>query len=138
MKELEKITSFGHELVSGKHKTTVEITKENFLTKKGDCIIGINANKSCFDLDEKTKHHLKSGKKVLFEIEVNGKKDRIDAFGSNGLILTNKNSIVIRKSNYIDDRTIAIKSNKAACDIRRDIIEELKNPNAKLILRVIG
>lgn len=138
MKEFEKIISFGHNLVSGEHNTTVEITKEGFLTKNGDCIIGINANKSCFDLDKKTKDYLKSGKKVLFEIEVNGKKDRINAFGSEDLILTNKTSIVIRKSSYIDDRTIAIKADKAACDIRRDIIEELKNPNTKLILRVIG
>ncbi|MBU5689619.1 MAG: DUF371 domain-containing protein [Candidatus Aenigmatarchaeota archaeon] len=134
---LEEIIAFGHEKVLAKHKTTIEITRENFLTKNGDCIIAVNANKSCFDLNENLKSVLKSGEKIIFEIEVNGKKDKITAFGSNQLDLSNKTSIVIRKSNYIDDRTIAINADKAACNIRRDIIEELKNPKAKLILRVI-
>ena len=134
---LETITCFGHNFIIAKHKTTIEITKEPFLTKKGDCIIGINADKACYDLNKDAKLYLTKGEKVFFEIEVNGKKDIITAFGSKNLILTNKTSIVIRKSNFIDDRTIAINADKAACDIRRDIIEELKNPNVKLILRVI-
>ncbi len=137
MIKLDEITAFGHEMILGKHKTTIEITKENFLTKKGDCIIAVNANKACFDLNEKTKNILKNNKKIVFEIEVNGKKDYITAYGSEDLILKNKTSIVIRKSSFIDDRTIAIKANKSAIDIRRDIIEELKNSNSKLILRVL-
>ncbi|MGB9674949.1 MAG: DUF371 domain-containing protein, partial [Nanopusillaceae archaeon] len=34
----------GHKLVKATHKSTLEITKDNFLTERGDCIIGINSS----------------------------------------------------------------------------------------------
>lgn len=135
--ELEKIFAFGHEKIIGTHKTTIEVTKENYLTERGNCIIAINANKACFDLNNQTKKFLKSGGKIKFIFEINGETDVVTAFGSPKLKLSNKTSIVIRKSDFIDDRTIAIKADKAAKDIKRKIIEELKNPNAKLIIRVV-
>ncbi|MFH8080370.1 MAG: DUF371 domain-containing protein [Candidatus Aenigmatarchaeota archaeon] len=134
---LEEIVAQGHPLISAKHKTTIEITKENFLTKNGDCIIGINANKACFDLSKKTKNILLKGKMIRFVFQANDMSDELVAFGSKNLLLSNKTSIVIRKSSFIDDRTIAIKSNKAACEIKRELIKELKNPNTKLIIRLI-
>lgn len=135
--ELEKFFAFGHEKIIGTHKTTIELTKENYLTEKGNCIIAINATKACFDFNSYTKKFLKSGKKIKFIFEINGKTDIVTAFGSPKLKLSNKTSMVIRKSDFIDDRTIAIKADKAAKDIDRALIEELKNPNAKLIIRVI-
>ncbi len=116
----------GHKNVSAKHRSTLEITKENFLTEKGDCIIGICSSCSCFELPEKIKNELKKPKKIVFYIVTPVGKDRIIGFGDPKLVLTNKNSIVIRKSNYIDDRTICINADKSAKDIDRKIIEYLK------------
>jgi len=135
---LEEIVAFGHQLVLAKHKTTIEVTKEDFLTRRGDCIIAVNANKACFDLNEKTKNFLKSGKKIKFVFEANGIKDEVIAYGSKNLLLESKISFVIRKSSFIDDRTIAINANKAACDLKRELIKELKNPNTKLLVRLIA
>nr|WP_305836316.1 DUF371 domain-containing protein [Candidatus Nanopusillus massiliensis] len=59
-------------------------------------------------------------------IKVDDLIDDIIAYGSKNLLLTNYRSIVIRKSNYIDDRTLAINSNKSAIDIDRKLIEELR------------
>lgn len=137
MAELEKIVAYGHKKVLGTHKTTIEVTKENSLTERGDCIIAINANKSCFDLDRNVKDFLKAGNKVKFIFEVNGKKDVVTAFGSPKLKLNSRTSMVIRKSDFIDDRTVAIKADKSAKDLDRALIEELKNPNAKLIIIVM-
>jgi hypothetical protein len=134
---MEKIVAFGHELVQAKHKTTIEITKENFLTKRGDCIIAVKADKACFDLRDEFKMALKQEKKVKIVFEINGIKDEVIAFGSKELLLESKTSIVIRKSSFIDDRTIAIRANKSAADLDRRLVEELKNPNAKLIVRMI-
>ncbi|MCX8179592.1 MAG: DUF371 domain-containing protein [Candidatus Aenigmarchaeota archaeon] len=134
---LEEIVAYGHPLISAKHKTTLEITKENFLTKRGDCIIAVNADKSCFDLANTTKKFLKQGKKLKFVLIANNIKDEIVAFGHEKLILKNPTSLVIRKSSFIDDRTIALKADKAAKDIKRELIEELKNTNTKLIVRLI-
>jgi len=133
----DEIVAFGHELVKAKHKTTIEITKEDFLTEKGDCIIGVKADKACFDIDDELKKALKQGKKIRILLEVSGVKDQIIACGSNELMLESKTSIVIRKSSFIDERTLAIKANKSAAELDRRLVEELKNPKAKLIIRLI-
>jgi len=133
----DEIVAFGHSLVQAKHKTTVEITKEDFLTEKGDCIIAVKANKACFDIDKRVKESLKKGKKIKILLEVNGIKDEIIAYGSKELALESKTSIVIRKSSFIDERTLAIKADKSAAELDRKLIEELKNPKAKLIVRLI-
>ncbi len=134
---LEEIQAFGHYLILAKHKTTIEVTRENFLTKRGDCIIGIKANKSCFDLSEKTKKFLREGKKIKFVFQVDDIADEVIAYGSKDLLLQNQTSFVIRKSSFIDDRTIAINADKASCDLKRDLVEALKNPNAKLLIRLM-
>ncbi|AMD29598.1 hypothetical protein Nps_00530 [Candidatus Nanopusillus acidilobi] len=120
------IKARGNKLIKATHKSTLEITKDNFLTERGDCIIGINANYSVKDLPEDLKYHLLNEGKIKIVIKVDDLIDDIIAYGSKNLLLTNDRSIVIRKSNYIDDRTLAINSNKSAIDIDRKLIEELR------------
>jgi hypothetical protein len=120
------IKARGNKLIKATHKSTLEITKDNFLTERGDCIIGINANYSAKDLPEDLKDHLLNEGKIKIVIKVDDLIDDIIAYGSKNLLLTNDRSIVIRKSNYIDDRTLAINSNKSAIDIDRKLIEELR------------
>jgi hypothetical protein len=50
------------------------------------------------------------------------------AEGSPRLVLEHPSSIVIRRSDYVDGRTLAIRANKAARDIDRRIVELLRNP----------
>ncbi len=128
----EEIIAYGHPNITASHKTTFEITKEENLGKEGDCIIGVKANKACKDLSEEFKNGLKEGKKVEIKIEVEGISDKIIAFGSPALKLSDEKSIVIRKSDFIDKRTLAILADKAACDIKREIIEKMKNPQTKM------
>ncbi|MEM4819277.1 MAG: DUF371 domain-containing protein, partial [Nanopusillaceae archaeon] len=64
-------------------------------------------------------------------------KDKIIAMGSKYLTFKDNKSFVIRKSNYIDDRTVAIKANKAARDIDRRIIDLLKlEKEIKIIFKI--
>ena len=121
------IKAKGNKLIKATHKSTLEITKDNYLTERGDCIIGISANYSVKDLPEDLKDHLLDEGKIKIVIKVDDLIDNIIAYGSRKLLLTNDISIVIRKSNYIDDRTLAINSNKGAIDIDRRLIERLKN-----------
>jgi len=120
------IKAKGNKLIKATHKSTLEITKDNFLTERGDCIIGINANYSVKDLPEDLKDHLLNEGKIKVVIKVDDLIDDVIAYGSKNLLLKNDRSIVIRKSNYIDDRTLAINSNKSAIDIDRKLIEELR------------
>jgi hypothetical protein len=128
------IVAYGHPNITATHKTTLEITKEKYVKKEGTCIIGVKANKACKDLNEKLKNVLKDGKKLYVTIEAEGEKDSLEAIGSPALELTNEKNVVIRKSDFIDDRTLAILSNKAACDLKRSLVKKLKNPETKIII----
>ena len=136
LKRLEKprdeIIAWGHPNISATHRTTFEITKDKELGKEGNCIIGVKANKACIDLDEELKVALKEGKDILITIEADGIVDFVRASGSPELKFTDEKDIVVRKSDFIDERTLAIKADKAAKDLRRDLIEKLKNPKTKL------
>jgi hypothetical protein len=133
----ERIICHGHENVKATHRSTLEITKEEFLTPRGDCILCIKANKGLKDLSEDFKKALKEGKKLRIRLIVGELIDEIIAFGNENLNFENPISMVIRKSDYIDGRTLAIKANKAAKDIKREIVEKLKNPKQKVIVELI-
>ncbi|WP_297069271.1 DUF371 domain-containing protein [Thermococcus sp.] len=120
----------GHGNVKATHKSTLEFTKENYLTSKGDCILCVGADRGINDFNEEFKSALRAGKKLLIRIKVGDLIDEVRAEGSPELILDHEYSMVIRKSTYIDARTLAIRANKAAKDIDRRLVELLKNPEA--------
>ncbi|MFP3189837.1 MAG: DUF371 domain-containing protein [Thermoproteota archaeon] len=137
MKISESFYAYGHEKIKSSHRTTFEITKENYLTERGDCIIAVKSEKACSDLKEDLKQAIrKPNSKVLIHLELQGLKETVEAYGSEKLILTSPVSIVIRKSNYIDERTLAINSNKAAVDIDRKLIEALKFENSRIKITI--
>jgi len=123
---IEEIHACGHHNVLARHKTTLEITKENYLTKKGDCIIAINADKGMNDLSDEFKKKLKNKTKIKIIIRCEGIEDIVEAEGSPDLILDHKTDMVIRKSEYICPRTLAIKANKSASDLSRDLISKVR------------
>ncbi|ADG13353.1 Protein of unknown function DUF371 [Methanocaldococcus infernus ME] len=129
------IKAKGHRNVSARHKGTIEITKEDYLTPTGDCIIGISADKSMLDFPEEFKELLRRAKKIVVEIEVDGIKERIEGEGHKELILEHPTDIVIRKSSYICPRTLMIKANKGAKDINREIVKKLKK-GKELIFKI--
>jgi len=132
MKFSEKINAYGHENVLGTHNSTIEITKNKNLTVKGDCIIGINASKSCNDLSPYLKKIIKSGKKFKIMLKVENLEDSFYGFGSRKLKLLDKEDIVFRKSKFICNRTVLINCTKSAREINRDLIERLHIPTKKL------
>lgn len=46
------IKARGHPNIKATHRTTIEVTKDNYLTGRGDCILGIDADKSLKDMKE--------------------------------------------------------------------------------------
>jgi len=131
--QIDKITAYGHPNILANHKTTVEFTKERTLTPKGDCIIGINADKSVQELSNELKSLTTKNKKIKCKIFTNNYEDEIIGRGHESLTLNHPSDIVLRKSNFICSRTLLINCNKAACDINRDLIRELQN-NEKLTI----
>ena len=125
-----KFHAYGHQNILATHKTTLEFTKDHELSLKGDCIVGVKAD---FELD-KLKEFIRKAKsrKIAITIEAAGKKitDTIDAelnpdFGD-------EKEIVIRKTDFVSERTLGIKSNKAAFELNRDLIKFLNDKNNKI------
>jgi hypothetical protein len=129
---LDKIYAFGHENISSTHKTTIELTKAKSITKKGNCIMGINATKACFDLNPTLKEKIKNGEMIKVIIKMDNLQDSFHGFGNNKLKLSDKEDIVFRKSNYTCNRTILINCTKSSNELNRELIEKLKTPEKKI------
>jgi len=126
------ITFTGHENIRSLHKRTIEITKDEFLTPSGDCIVGVNASHACSDIPSPLKLKLKdSSNTVKLTIQVNDYEFTITGKGHAKLLLEHDKDIVIRKSEFVCPRTLAIKCNKSSDQIPREMVEELQNPNTK-------
>lgn len=131
---IEKIHAKGHKNIRSGHKTTLEITKEHNLTPKGDCIIAVSADKGLLDLPERFKDKLRDENSILeIIIKSNGIEEKITAGGHPDLELSHPTDMVVRKSNFICSRTLAINSDKAAIDLGRRLIEELRNGRGAVI-----
>ena len=127
----------GHENIRSNHKRTIEITKESHLTPRGDCIVGVNANSSCADLPPLLKEKLRDPKaQVRITILVDDHEFTISGKGHPDLILTHAEDIVIRKSDFLCPRTLAIKCDNASDQIPREMIRLLQNPEIKGIFRI--
>jgi hypothetical protein len=119
----------GHENIRSNHQMTLEITKESHLTPQGDCIVGVNATSGCADLPEDLKSKLKDpNTKVTFSISVGDHEFTIKGMGHPDLILTHSDDIVIRKSDFICPRTLAVKCDKASDLLPREMVSLLQNP----------
>lgn len=127
-----KFNAYGHPNILATHKTTLEFTKDNELSLKGDCIVGVRAD---FELKE-IKHLIKKSKnrKISITIRIFSKNKKIK-----DMILAELNpnfcdgkELVIRKTDFISERTFAIKSNKAAFELNRDLIRLLNDKNSKI------
>ena len=107
------------------------------MTKKGDCIIGVSANKACNDLDSSLKDRLKSsGTFVKISIVVDPFVFEFSGYGSNTLEVSHGHDIVLRKSNYVDSRTLAVSCDKSAFEIPRNLVRLLTDPETKGIMRI--
>ncbi len=123
-----KIMAKGHENVLSLHKSTFEITKDKDLSLSGDCIIGLDIDKSMEDFPKEFKEKLANDDtKVIVELKTPNASDTIEGFGHHDLTLSHPTDIVCRKSTFVCSRTLMIKSNKAAIDLNRDLIKDLAN-----------
>jgi len=135
----ETISAFGHVNVQATHRATLEFTKERHLSREGDCIVAVTSDKSVADLSRSFMECLrKPNARLTLLIEADGIVEEIHASGSPRLILSHPTDMVIRKSDYICSRTLAVRADKAAVDLSRELVEKLKDPKqeAKITLTV--
>ncbi len=137
----EIVFGYGHKNVLATHRTTLEFTMDPHLSKKGDCIVVVAADKALIDLSSEFKEKLlEPNAKLTITIEADGKIEQVNARGSPHLILTHTKDMVVRRSDYACNRTLAVHADKAALDLSRALVKKLKNPEQKvkiiLVVRV--
>ena len=129
-----KFIACGHNNIIGTHKTTLEFTKDKEISLRGDCIIGVNAD---FDL-KKIKNLIKNAinKNIAITIRTisQNKKIKETMHGKINTIFNSNKELVIRKTDFISERTFATNSNKAAFDLNRDLIWFLKEKKNKIFV----
>jgi len=139
MKAMEVIYARGHKNVQSTHKTTFQITRETFLSKRGDCVIAVAATKGAKDLSPRFKRTAKHEKAVItIIIEADNVKETVKAQGSPKLTFTHPTDLVVRKSNYVCGRTLAVRAEKAAKDLSRKLVEKLRNPEQMVKITLIA
>ncbi len=134
----EIVRSRGHVNVTATHKTTIELTRDDYLTPLGDCIIGVQADKAVGDFSKEFKRLAKDDNSIIVAVFVTRNNiDIVYGYGSRKLLLTDKRKIIIRKSSYIDGATIMVNANKAARDLSRKLIEDLVKGSQLYVLFIV-
>lgn len=134
----EKITAYGHVNVHALHKTTFEITGEHHLTHRGDCIVAVSADRGLGDLSNEFKSELLAGKKLRITFECDGVTEVVHAFGHPKLTFENPYELVVRKSDFVCNRTLAVRADKAAVDFDRKLVEKLAQElDVNVVLEVL-
>lgn len=118
-------TARGHKNVLSLHRNTVEFTHDKELTLRGDCILAISAD---YSLEKIHNAHLHG--KIKIKMEIDGISDEIIA--EYNPLFQDPHEMVIRKTEFVDRRTFAIKADKVAKDVKRELVEKMKQPDAIL------
>jgi hypothetical protein len=134
---METVIAYGHENVLSLHKTTIEVTMEPHLTKKGDCIIGVGADMGLLDLGDDFKSAARdSNARIRVTFSAGGVKETVTGRGHPDLTLSHKTDMVLRKSDFTCPRTLMIHADKSAAELDRKLINLLKDRNQKLLVNI--
>jgi hypothetical protein len=139
MRIVEVIKASGHPKIRAKHPTTLEITKEDHLTEKGDCIVATRASKGCADLSAAFSKLVKNDEaNVTLTIEAGSRTETIRGHGSSRLTLHHPNDLVARKSSYVCHRTIMILADKSASELDREFVKILCDSRTRIGIELIA
>lgn len=122
----ERVAATGHENVTAEHRSTFEVTSDDWLTPAGDCIVGVDADAVPATFDDAFVDACRSREAtVAVTLRADGHEDRVEAHGHPELTFGSDRSMVVRTSEYVDDRTVAVGADAAAADLDRDLVAAL-------------
>lgn len=113
-------TIHGHKNILSTHKRTVEFTKASELTKKGDCIVGVRAGFSLLQLQK-----FLNLKRVRIVIEADNIRDSITAAPNKNF--SSGRELIIRLGDFDSERTFAVRADKSSNELKRELVEALRN-----------
>jgi hypothetical protein len=127
MEAEERIRCRGHPLIRATHPTTFEVTAEGRLTRQGDCIIGIRADKGASSLSPEFRKVLVDDRAVLLtRLIAGGISAEITGRGSSRMTLAHPTDLVWRRSDFVCPRTVAVHCDHTAATLPRDLVRALR------------
>ncbi|MEM3712049.1 MAG: DUF371 domain-containing protein [Thermoproteota archaeon] len=123
---IETVRGKGHRNIRATHTTTLAITRDAEIERTGDCFLLVSADKSPRTLSDGFKNAARKPVKIIVKVIVGELVDEFYCYGDPALTFRDDSTMVFRKSAYICDKTVGIKSSKSAIDIDRRIVEKLK------------
>ena len=120
------VDAHGHEHVTAQHASTLELTSDDFLTPAGDCILGIEADRTPADFDPDFVAACRDADATITAtFEAGDHTETVRGRGHPDLEFANDRSLVCRTSEYVDDRTVMVAADAAAADLDRDLVAAL-------------
>jgi uncharacterized protein len=117
----------GHPNVTSVHKSTFEVTMDKEIGITADCIVGVSSKTKLEDFPVELRKAIKNEDTVIkLQLETQNASDEIIGYGHSELTLDHPTDMVCRKSEYKCSRTLMIKADKAAVDLKRELIDDLK------------
>lgn len=117
----------GHPNVTSKHKSTFEVTMDKKIGITADCIIGVSSKTKLEDFPVELRKAIKNEDTIIkVQLDTENASDEIIGYGHSELTLDHPTDMVCRKSEYKCSRTLMIKADKAAVDLKRELIDDLK------------
>ncbi len=132
-----RFKAYGHENIRAEHRSTLEVTAEEHLTPRGDCIIGVRAPHGSRELPENVKNALRNGWNACLVVRAGSYSDVVCGRGDTGLQLSDDTRMIFRKSSFIEPATVFIIADKSARDLDRRLIRELARGAAADFILVV-
>ena len=146
---VEVVRATGHEHVTAEHASTFELTTDDWLTPAGDCILGVEADRTPRDFSDDFREACRDATATITATVAVGAPgdesvavddpahvDTVVGRGDPDLSLVDDRSLVGRTSEYTDDeRTVLVDGDGAAADLDRDLVDALAE-GAPLALRL--
>ena len=102
------------------------MTTDETLTPAGDCILAVGADLAPAEFDQAFVAACRDEEaRISMTIEADGESTTIVGRGDPALTFASERSAVGRTSTYVDDRTIMLEANSAACDVERSLVGTL-------------
>ncbi len=126
-----RFKAYGHENIRATHNRTIEFTKHKELSVKGDCIVGVNSDFS----SEEIKKLLKFDK-LKIVMMVDGLSEEMECIVNKDFC--DEEEIVLRIGEFVSDRTLGVRCDKACSDIDREIVEKMKTSGKEMEVVIKG
>jgi hypothetical protein len=126
MDEHVRVTARGHDNVTATHASTWELTSDDWLTPAGDCIVGVEADRVPAEFDPRFVEACRDADATVEAVlEADGHRVTVTGRGDPELTFDDDRSLVVRTSDYVDDRTVMVGADAAAADFDRGLVAAL-------------